>query len=124
VFLVLGVKGKGRVKLRDNPAMVVAFLAGTAFHAAGQVWAHPERITAQGLTGLGVGGGGGPFGDVQIGAVALILLIIMLCAPMTPMFGAALGLIAAFVWPAAGSAAIWAVPSELGAAGLMMIGGA
>lgn len=122
VLLVLGVKGKGRVSLKDNPAMVVGFLSSTAFHAAGQVWSHPERITAQGLTGLGVGSGGGPFGNVGIGAVALIILIVMLCAPLSPAFGAGLGLIAGFVWPAAGAASIWAVPSELGAAGLMMIG--
>ncbi|MGW6459102.1 hypothetical protein ACWF94_24800 [Streptomyces sp. NPDC055078] len=122
VLLVLGVKGKGRVKLKDNPALIVAFLAGTAFSAAGQIWANPQKIVGQGLTGLGVGTGNGPFGNVGLGAVALILLIVMLCAPMTPAVGATLGLIAAFVWPAVGAGTIWAVPAELAAAVLMMVG--
>ncbi|MFE5853558.1 hypothetical protein ACFQ61_10140 [Streptomyces sp. NPDC056500] len=123
VLLVLGVQGKGRVKLKDNPAMICAFIAGTSFAAAGQIWTHPERIVTQGLTGLGVGTGTGTFGDVKIGAIALILLILMLCAPMAPKFGAALGLIAAVVWPATGTGTIWAAPVELAAAALMMVGG-
>ena len=123
VFLILGVRGKGRVKLKDNPAIIVAFLASTAFSAAGQVWANPQKLVGQGLLGLGVGGGGGPFGNVQLGAVALIILIVMLCAPMTPVFGAVLGLIAGVVWPAAGANTIWAIPCELAIAGLAMVGG-
>jgi hypothetical protein len=123
LFLVLGVKGQGRVKLKDNPAMICGFVASTAFSAAGSIWANPEKITSQGLTGLGVGQGSGPFGNVGIGAVALVLLILMMCWKMTPLRGAILGLIAGIVWPAAGNGTIWAMPSELGAAVLMMVGG-
>lgn len=122
VFLVLGVRGQGRVKLKDNPALISAFIAGTAFTAAGDIWLNPSKITAQGLTGIGVGTGGGPFGDIGLGAVGLILLIVMLTAKMTPLFGAALGLIASFVWPATGDGTIWAIPAELAAAVLMMVG--
>lgn len=123
VFLVLGVKGKGRVQLKDNPAIICGFVASTAFSAAGKIWANPERITSQGLTGLGVGSGDGPFGNVGIGAVALLLLILILCWQMSPLRGAVLGLVAGIVWPAAGAATVWAIPSELGAAVLMMVGG-
>lgn len=123
VLLVLGVKGEGRVQLKDNPAMICGFVASTAFSAAGQIWANPEKIASQGLTGLGVGTGSGPFGNVGVGAVALILLILMLCWKITPLRGAILGLIAGIVWPAAGAGTVWAIPSELGAAVLMMIGG-
>ncbi|MEU9134617.1 hypothetical protein AB0D33_01380 [Streptomyces sp. NPDC048404] len=122
-FLVLGVKGKGKVKLKDNPAMITAFIAATAFQAAGKIWDNPERITKQGLTGLGVGTGNGAFGQVGIGAVALLLLILMLCWDMSPARGATLGLIAGIVWPAAGTDSIWALPCELAAAVLMMVGG-
>ncbi|MFE9645298.1 hypothetical protein ACFYO0_14515 [Streptomyces sp. NPDC006365] len=122
-LLVLGVKGKGRVKLKDNPAIICGFIASTAFSAAGQIWANPERIASQGLTGLGVGTGSGPFGNVGMGAVASLLLVLILCWEMSPLRGAILGLIAGIVWPAAGDGTIWAVPSELGAAILMMIGG-
>lgn len=122
-FLILGVKGKGRVKLKDNPALIWGFIAGTAFSAAGSIWSNPERITKQGLTGLGVGSGQGAFGNVGIGAVALLLLILMLCWDLTPIRGAVLGLIAAVVWPAAGNDSVWALPCELAAAVLMMVGG-
>lgn len=123
-FLILGVRGKGRIALGGTAATVVAFLFGTACHTAGELWSHPERFTAQGLTGLGVGTGAGVFGDVQIGAVALILLIVMLAAPLTGKLGAIVGIIAGFVWPAAGDGSIWAAPVQLGGAALMMIGGA
>jgi hypothetical protein len=123
VFLVLGVKGNGKVALKDNPATICGFIASTAFSAAGQIWANPEKIASQGLTGLGVGTGGGPFGNVGLGAVATLLLILILCWEMTPLRGAILGLIAGIVWPAAGAGTVWAIPSELGAAVLLMVGG-
>ena len=123
VLLVLGVKGEGKVKLKDNPAMICGFVASTAFSAAGAIWTRPEQITSQGLTGLGVGTGSGPFGNVGIGAVSLILLFIMLCWKLTPLRGAILGVLAGIVWPAAGDGTVWAIPSELGAAVLMMVGG-
>jgi hypothetical protein len=123
LFLALGVKGEGRVRLKNNPAMICGFVASTAFSAAGSIWSNPERITSQGLTGLGVGSGSGPFGNVGIGAVALVLLILMTCWRLTPLRGAILGLIAGIVWPAAGDGTLWAIPSELAAAVLMMIGG-
>lgn len=123
LFLALGVRGEGRVRLKDNPAMICGFVASTAFSAAGSIWSNPERITSQGLTGLGVGSGSGPFGNVGIGAVALVLLILMTCWRLTPLRGAILGLIAGIVWPAAGDGTLWAIPSELAAAVLMMIGG-
>lgn len=124
ILLVLGVRGKGRVKLTASPAAYVAFLAATAASAAGQMWAHPEKVVGQGLTGLGVGQGSeGPFGDVRLGAVALILLIIFLTASVTPLFGAVLGAIAGVVWPATGDSTIWALPCSVAQAVLGMVGG-
>lgn len=123
VVLVLGVKGKGKLKLRDGQAWTVAFLAGTAYQAAGDIWTNAEEITAQGLTGLGVGGGNSPFGDVGIGAACLILLAIALFAPLNPAGAATLGMVSGLVWPLAGEGSIWDLPVELGAAALMMIGG-
>lgn len=123
VLLVLGVKGKGKVKLKDNPAMICGFVAATAFSAAGAIWSRPEQITSQGLTGLGVGTGAGPFGNVGLGAVSLVLLFVMMCWEITPLRGAILGILAGIVWPAAGDGTVWAIPSELGAAVLMMVGG-
>ncbi|MFJ8760817.1 hypothetical protein [Streptomyces cyaneofuscatus] len=121
LLLVLGVRGKGRIKFGAGKAGVCAFLAGTSWVAAGKIWENAELVVAQGLTGLGVGSNG-PFGEVGIGAAALILLIIMLAAPLNAGRAAAVALLAAFVWPAAGDGTLWAVPVQLGAAGLMMFG--
>lgn len=124
VLLVLGVRGKGRMRLAASPAAYVAFVAATAFSAAGQMWANPEKIVGQGLMGLGVGqGSGAPFGDVQLGAVAVILVIVFLFAHVTPVFGAVLGLIAGFVFPATGDGAIWVIPAEVAKALLVTVGG-
>ncbi|MFJ5217208.1 hypothetical protein ACIP98_21100 [Streptomyces sp. NPDC088354] len=122
VFLILAVRGKGRVKLTHNPALIFGFLAGTAFNAAGQMWANPQQLTEQGLQGIGVGGGHHPFGNVTVGAASLLLLIIMLCAKITPLFGAILGIASACVWPLAGTDTIWNVPVDLAAGVLMMFG--
>jgi hypothetical protein len=122
-LLVFGVMGKGKIKFEVRGSLITAFLAGTAYVAAGKIWADPGRITEQGLTGLGVGSGDGPFGDVGIGAVALLLLIIMIAAPLNPASAAAVGMIASFVWPAAGDGSVWAAPVQFAAAVLMMVGG-
>lgn len=122
VLMVLGVMGRGKLKLSTGQATVVAFLAGTAYVAAGKIWANPQRITEQGLTGLGVGSDHGPFGAVGVGAIALILLIVMLTAAPTPAFCATVGMIAAFVWPATGDGTIWSIPVQLSSATLLMVG--
>ncbi|MEU5284141.1 hypothetical protein AB0G97_08990 [Streptomyces sp. NPDC020755] len=122
VLLILGVRGGGRIKLDTGKAGVVAFLAGTSYVAAGKIWENAEKVVAQGLTGFGVGSDG-PFGHVGIGAVALILLIIMLAAPLGAKSAATVAMIAAFVWPATGDGTIWAIPGQLAAATLMSFGG-
>lgn len=121
--LVFGVIGKGRIRLTTGKAGLVAFLAGTAYTAAGKIWAHAEQVVQQGWTGLGVGSGDGPFGEVGIGAACTLLLILMLMAPLNPVRASALCLIAAFTWPSAGDGAIWAVPGQFVAALFMMFGG-
>ncbi|MEV6105723.1 hypothetical protein AB0M28_13550 [Streptomyces sp. NPDC051940] len=122
VVLILGVRGRGKQRLRDNGALAVAFLAGTAYRAAGEFWVNAEQVTTQGLTGLGVGGRG-PFGELGIGAVCCLLVALVLLAPLTPGRAALLGLVAALVFPTAGVGTIWHVPVSLAAAVLLMIGG-
>ncbi|MFJ2007023.1 hypothetical protein [Streptomyces chartreusis] len=122
-LLVFGLINGGRITFKVRGSLITSFLAGTAYVAAGKIWANPGKITEQGLTGLGVGTGTGPFGDVGIGAVATLLFIIIIAAPLTPIQAAAVGMIAAFVWPAAGDGSIWAAPVQFAAAVLMMVGG-
>ncbi|MFF1416547.1 hypothetical protein [Streptomyces sp. NPDC058280] len=124
VLLVFGVIGKGRYKLTTGKAGFVAFLAGTAYTAAGKIWSHAEGVVQQGWTGLGVGGGEGPFGVVGIAAACLLLVILMMVAPLNPVRASSLCMVAAFTWPSAGDGSIWAVPGQFVAAGFMMLGGA
>ncbi|TXS35137.1 hypothetical protein [Streptomyces sp. t39] len=124
VILALGIRGEGRVKLSANPATYLAFIAATAFMAAGQMWSHPEALVGQGLTGLGVGQGpDGPFGNVGIGAVCLILVAVFLMAKLSPLLGAGVGLVAGIVFPVAGPGTIWQVPVQLAHAVIGMLGG-
>lgn len=123
VLLIFGIIGKGRIKLTADRTAIVAFLAGSAYTAAGKIWASPQQVVDQGWTGLGVGGAGGPFGEIGIGAACTLLLILMLVAPLNPARAAVLFLVASFTWPTAGDGAIWAVPTQFVAAVFMMIGG-
>ncbi|MEV5606994.1 hypothetical protein [Streptomyces sp. NPDC052225] len=123
-LLIFGIVG-GRVTFRQTGAAVCAFLAGTSYVAAGKIWANPGKVVEQGLTGLGVGTGNGPFGAVGIGAVALLLGLILVAAPpkwLPPGRAAVVAMIASFVWPAAGDGSIWAMPVQFAAAVLMMVG--
>ncbi|MFD4000866.1 hypothetical protein [Streptomyces rubiginosohelvolus] len=121
-ILIFGVIGKGSRKLNTLWAGIVAFVAGSAYIAAGKIWASPQQVVEQGWTGIGVGGGAGPFGDVGIGAACGLLVVIMVFAPLNPARSAVLSLIAAFTWPMAGTGSIWAVPNQFFAALSMMIG--
>lgn len=121
-ILIFGVIGKGSRKLNTLWAGIVAFVAGSAYIAAGKIWASPQQVVEQGWTGIGVGGGAGPFGDVGIGAACGLLVVIMVFAPLNPARSAVLSLVAAFTWPMAGTGSIWAVPGQFFAALSMMVG--
>lgn len=122
VLLVFGVIGKGKIRLTTGRAGFVALLTGSAYTAAGEIWAHAEQFVQQGWTGLGVGAGGGPFGEIGIGAASLLLLILMLVAPLNPVRASVICLIAAFTWPSAGDGSVWAIPRQLVGALFMMFG--
>ncbi|MCR8947146.1 hypothetical protein NW249_34225 [Streptomyces sp. OUCMDZ-4982] len=122
-ILIFGVIGKGSRKLNTLWAGITAFVAGSAYIAAGKIWASPQQVVEQGWTGLGVGGAAGPFGEVGIGAACGLLVVLMVFAPLNPTRSAVLSLIAAFTWPMAGVGSIWAVPGQFFAALSMMVGG-
>lgn len=111
VLLILGIKGKGKRKLSSTAAMVIAFVAGTMYAGAGGIWAWPAQLISQGLLGVGVGRGDGPFGEVGMGAIATIIAVVIWFAGLRPARSAIVGIIAATVWAAAGG--IWIVPSEV-----------
>ncbi|MEU3972361.1 hypothetical protein [Streptomyces bacillaris] len=122
-ILIFGVIGKGSRKLNTLWAGITAFVAGSAYIAAGKIWASPQQVVEQGWTGLGVGGAAGPFGEVGIGAACGLLVVLMVFAPLNPTRSAVLSLTAAFTWPMAGVGSIWAVPGQFFAALSMMVGG-
>ncbi|MGW1813297.1 hypothetical protein ACWCQM_06960 [Streptomyces sp. NPDC002125] len=121
-ILVFGVIGKGSRKLNTLWSGITAFVAGSAYIAAGKIWASPQQVVEQGWTGLGVGGAAGPLGEVGIGAACGLLVVLMVFAPLNPARAAVLSLVAAFTWPMAGIGSIWAVPGQFFAALSMMVG--
>ncbi|MGQ4486877.1 hypothetical protein ACN6LM_003892 [Streptomyces sp. SAS_281] len=123
-LLVFGVIGKGARRLNTLWAGIIAFAAASAYMAAGKIWRSPQQVVEQGWTGLGVGGGTGPFGEIGIGAACTLLVILMWVAPLNPTRAAVLGMVAALTWPLAGDGAIWSVPVQFIAAVFMMFGGA
>ncbi len=73
VALILGVRGHGKHRLSHVQAGVIGFLAGTLYLSAGQIWAFAGNLTDSLATT--VAGPGGPFGDVGLGAAALVLTL-------------------------------------------------
>lgn len=119
-LLILGIRGRGKVRLSRDHAAIVGFLAGTAYGAAGSIWATAPDATRQGLAGLGVGRADGPFGTVGLGAVALLLVLWLWFGSPGIRTAGLVGIVAATVFAAAGG--IWAIPANLVATGFVSFG--
>lgn len=112
VFLIVGVKGKKKIKLDADQAAVGGFVAGVLYGAAASVWSTAESVSlglAEAVRGAGVG-------NVGMGAVALLLVILIYGVRMKPGAAALAGIAAASIFAAAGG--IWAVLSTTVAHGL------
>ena len=109
VILILGVRGKGIHKLSHEQAGLLGFISGTLYVSAGQVWAAASSLSGA-LTGT-FSGSNGAFGDVQQGAVALVLTAWFALGKPRPLKGALLGIMAAGVYGTAGG--IWQIAPAL-----------
>ncbi|MEU7178825.1 MULTISPECIES: hypothetical protein [Streptomyces] len=114
VLLVLGCKGKHRIKFDADQAAWVGILAGTLYATAANVWSAPGSISAgiaRSLQGLG--------GHVGMGAVALLIVVLIYGLKLKPAKAALLGIAAASIFGLAGG--IWAMFSNILASGLNQV---
>jgi hypothetical protein len=113
VILILATRKGGKNGLKSTPALIVAFLVGSILMGAGGVWASPADLIRQAMVQLGVGTGAGPLGDIGMGAVALLATGICVFVGLKPKMSAAMGIILAVVYAAAGGA--WGMIATLAA---------
>jgi hypothetical protein len=105
VLLVLGCKGRKKIKFDQMQAAACGLVAGTLYAAAVGVWSAPVSLS-KGITSSiqhGVGG------NVGVGAVALVLTLVIYGASLKPRTAGLVGIVAASAYAAAGG--IWGVVS-------------
>lgn len=105
--LVLGVRGRHRLKFDHHQAAIWGLIAGTLYAAAVGVWSAPASVTRS-LTQAVQGGAGGSVGS---GAIALVIVLLIYGVRLKPRTAAFLGVAAATVFAAAGG--IWGIGSGI-----------
>ncbi|MGV4930292.1 hypothetical protein [Streptomyces sp. HJ7] len=114
-FLVLSVRGKHRLKLSADQAAIAGLIAGTLYATAAGVWSAPGNIT-KGLAGAFQHG---IAGNVGMGAVAVVLVLVVYGCKLRPRTAALYGIAAASIFGAAGG--IWGVVSTTLASALNQV---
>ncbi|WP_030262058.1 hypothetical protein [Streptomyces violens] len=115
VFLVLGVKGKHKIKLDADQAAIVGLIAGTLYATAASVWSTPGSI-AKGMAAAVQSGIGG---NVGMGAIALVIVLVIYGMKLKPRTAALFGIAAASIFAAAGG--LWGIVSTFLASGLNQV---
>ncbi|MGE7437967.1 hypothetical protein [Kitasatospora sp. NPDC001175] len=108
-YLILGCRSKGRIKLSDDAASITGFVAGTLYASAASFWTAPKTITDSVVAS--VSGADGPFGNVGLGAVAVVLSLLAYGTAWGKGKKAALGVAGATVFAEAGG--IWGIAPVL-----------
>lgn len=104
--LILGVRGKGEFKFSRLQAAAVGLLAGVLYGATGRLQSAEAGIAPNVQHTLSRG----PFGDVGMGAVAIVIVVIIYGTALKPRYTALLGIVAASVFAAAGG--VWSMFSD------------
>lgn len=115
--LILGVRGKGDWKFNRHQAAIGGLIAGTLFGATAKLHDVQPTVAANLQHTLSRG----PFGNVGMGAVALLLTVLVYGAALKPRTSAIVGIAAAGVYAAAGG--IWGMGASTLAAFLQQVAG-
>ncbi|MYT60631.1 hypothetical protein GTW29_28615 [Streptomyces sp. SID7834] len=108
VALVLGTRKKGaETTFSKGLALTLGLAAGVVWAGAGIVWGMPDDVVLTALQALGVGRADGPFGNVQMPAIAWVLVLIAYLVKLAPRAAGVTGIIMATTFSAAGGA--WAI---------------
>lgn len=119
VVLILGIKGKHKIRFDQHQAAIGGLIAGELYAtAAVGIWAAPGSI-AQGIAQAVQHGIGG---NVGMGAVALSITAIIYGARLRPGLAAFLGITAATVYTLAGG--VWGLGTAVLSSGLNQVLGA
>ncbi|ESU46488.1 hypothetical protein K7395_24815 [Streptomyces filamentosus] len=110
VALVLGTRKKGagaETTFSKGLALTLGLAAGVVWAGAGIVWGMPDDVVLSALQALGVGRADGPLGNVQMPAIAWVLVLIAYLVKLKPRSAGVTGVIMASVFSVAGGA--WAI---------------
>lgn len=108
--LILTTKANARHRANQTVAMCLGIAAGMAFMGAGQVWDVPNDLVLTGLDAAGVGAANGPLGEVGMGAVSGLCVLIAWLSPLKPRTAGVLGIAMASIFTNAGG--VWAMGSQ------------
>jgi hypothetical protein len=100
VVLILGIRGKGKIKFRHESAVAVGFVTGQLYAMAGQFWAFAGDMSDGLSQAVREGFGNGT--QMGMGAVALTLVVLMYGTKLKSFPGVMLGVISPPVFTAAG----------------------
>ncbi|MFF7365638.1 hypothetical protein [Streptomyces sp. NPDC008125] len=105
VALILGTRKKGgETTFPKGLALTLGLAAGTVWMGAGIVWGMPDDMVTTALQAVGVGKVDGPLGNVQMRAIALVLVVVAYLVKLKPRAAGVTGIIMASVFSAAGGA--------------------
>ncbi|MFD3980777.1 hypothetical protein ACFWR6_19520 [Streptomyces griseus] len=105
VALVLGTRKKGaETTFSKGLALTLGLAAGVVWAGAGIVWGMPNDVVLSALQALGVGRADGPLGNVQMPAIAWVLVLIAYLVRLKPRSAGVTGIIMASVFGFAGGA--------------------
>lgn len=104
VWFVLGTRSGSKHPLKQGVALTMCLVAGTVWMATGQIWGIPNDLIAPLITGLT---DAKVVGDVGLGAVSIILVLIAYLVSMPARLAGYLGLVMASTFSLAGGA--WAM---------------
>jgi hypothetical protein len=108
--LVLGTRERSEHQFGKGLSLTVGLAAGIAFMGAGQVWDLPDDLALTALDAAGVGSGAGPFGDVGMGAISILTVLVAYLVRLKPRSAGVLGIAMASVFTNAGGA--WAMATK------------
>ncbi|MFB7836087.1 hypothetical protein [Streptomyces sp. NPDC056056] len=112
ILLIGGIAGKGNIKIKSwKAALFIGFLFVAACTATGQMWTIVPEVGASTGQALSDGFSNAGIGDVGLGGLCIIVVILINVMKMAPAGGAWAGIFMSGMFTAAGG--IWTVPATL-----------
>lgn len=108
--LILSTKSDAKHKASQAVAATLGIAAGMAFMGAGQIWDVPNDFVLTALGAAGVGAADGPAGEIGMGAISIVTVLVLYFVSLKPRAAGVLGVAMASIFTNAGG--IWAMGSK------------